>query len=966
MRSRLISRLLLSATLLFTGYTQLAQATVQSRIASVDSGSRIAVHGTISSRAKRATVLGDAPTSQKLNSLTLFFSLTSAQQADLDQLLAAQVNPSSPSYHQWLTPEQFGARFGLSSADLTKVSNWLSSQGFTITSMARSSTFIQFSGTVAQAQQAFGTTIRSLSIDGEPHISNLTDPVLPSAIAGVVTSITGLNDFRMKPHSRRSSSVNEAKPLNTQTINGVVSHFIAPGDLYTIYGFPAYSATAGAGVTIAVMGQTDLTQGNTLPDANVAAFRTAAGLSPINLKLQFAGGTDPGISAEDIDEAHLDVEWSGAAAPGATILFVYGYDAFGNSLTYAVDNKVAPIVTTSYGGCESEFNSIPISATNTQSQLAAYNAILAQANAEGITVMSAAGDDGATDCDTDGLASEGLNVDFPSSSPYVTSAGGTMFSGDVNTPATYWSSTNGANAGSALGYIPEQPWNETNALTGLTAGGAGGGGASAFFSKPSWQMGTGSGATPNDSSRDVPDIALNAAAMHDGYFVCSVGDGSGELPCSNGFLDSTGNPNIFGGTSFVAPTMAGILAQVEQHLGVGSTAATGLGNINSVLYGLANGPTYSSIFHDITSGHNSIPCSQGTPNCPNGGSIGFNAGPGYDQASGLGSLNVANLINGWSSAIPTGIGGTTSPGAISTTSLTSTATATALCGVSGSLALNVSVTGSITGTTPTGTVQFFVDGTLVTGSATTLANGTASYTLATATLSSGGHTIGAVYSGDSNYAGSKGTLLASDGTLASLDIVSTTKPDFSITPCSGAVSVSPGATSTGVAFTITPVNGFTGTVNMTATNNSEMTATTSFTVSPVSITSAAGVSTSFVVVASQPETSADLKSGLASNSGRHPSNKTPWYAAGSGATLACLLLFTLPRRRRWAGLLVVLLSVAALSAVGCSNTSTIGNTTGGGTTTPVTVAAAGTYTFTITGVATGGLVHSTQVTVMVP
>ena len=965
MRSRLIFRLLLPASLVFFGLAHSAQAITQSRIASVDTGSRSAVHGTISSRAKRANDLGAAPADLKLSSLTLFFSLTSAQQADLDQLLAAQTDPSSPNYHQWLTPEQYGARFGLSSADLTKVSGWLTSQGFTVTGTARSSTFIHFSGTVAQAQQAFGAAIHSLSVDGEQHISNLTDPVLPAAINGVVSAITGLNDFKMKPRSRsRNISAGQPKPLNTQTLGGVVYHFIAPGDVYTIYDFPAFSATAGAGVTIAVMGNTDLTQGNTLPDANIAAFRSAAGLPAINLKLQLAG-TDPGFvtGTGDIDEAHLDLEWAGAAAPGATILYVYGLDVFGSSLVYAIDNNVAPIVTISYGECESAFNATTSAG---QSELVAYNHMLAEANTQGITIMSPSADFGATDCEPPllgGFASTGLNVDFPSSSPYVTSNGGTMFSGDVNTPSTYWSSSNGANGGSALGYIPEQPWNETSATTGLTAGGSGGGGASAFFSKPSWQTGTGAGATPNDFSRDVPDIAMNSASNHDGYYVCSSGNTTQELPCSNGFLDSTGTPNVFGGTSIVAPMMAGILAQVEQHLGVGGTTATGLGNINATLYGLANGPTYSSIFHDITSGNNSVPCSQGTPNCPNGGSIGFNAVTGYDQASGLGSPDVAKLIAGWSSATPTGIGGTTSPGSTTQTMLQTTSTN--LCGVSANLALIATVASSTAGT-PTGTVQFFVDNALVAGSSTPLAGGTAAYTLNTAALASGGHNISAVYSGDSTYVGSKGTLLAPDNTLASVDVVSATKPDFSITPCTGAVKVNPGATSPSVAFTVTPVNGFTGSVTMTASNDSAMIATTSFTVSPVSITSAAGVSTGFVVVASQPASSGAARSARNASSGRDPGGKAPWYMAGSSATLACLFLVTLPRRRRWGALLAAVLSVAALAVSGCSNSSTTGNT-GGGTTTPtVTLANAGTYTFTITGIASGGLVHSTQVTVTVP
>jgi hypothetical protein len=976
MRIRLLAHLILPAALFATSFSTTAQAAVRDRIAgSINSGSRVALPGTIMARAKHSTDLGLAPANTKLNSLSLRFSMTAAQQASLTQLLAAQLNPSSPSYHQWLTPEQFGASFGLSSADLAKVSSWLTSQGFTITSVARSSTYINFTGTVAQAQTAFGTTIHSLSYNGEQHISNITDPVLPSAVASVVTAVTGLNDFKLKPRSRarQASGIDPSQPLYTQTVSGVTSHYISPADLYTIYDFnplPTSSTPAGGtGVTIAVMGQTDLTAN---PDPNITQFRSAAGLPAINLQLKLVG-TDPGISEGDIDEAHLDLEWSGAAAPGATILYVYSEDVF-TSLQSSVDNKLAPIITISYGECESGWGT---------AMLASNNMLLAQANAQGQTVMSSSGDAGATDCDVTGLATEGLNVDFPASSPYVTAAGGTMFSGDVTTPATYWSSTNGSNGGSVLpspGYIPEQPWNETTPSAGLgdsagNGGGAGGGGASAFFSKPAWQVGTG---VPSDSARDTPDFSLNAAAEHDGYLVCSSGDGQGETPCVSGFLSSNGLPNVFGGTSFVAPSFAGILALVEQKLG----NTTGLGNIGPTLYGFLNGPTYSSVFHDITSGNNSVPCTQGTLNCPNGGSIGYNAGTGYDQATGIGSIDVNQLVNGWSSVTPTGTGSTIGAG-ITTTSLT-TSSQTCAVSASSTLALSVTVTGSISGTTPTGTVQFFVDNVALVGASMQLSSGTATYPLALSSLSSGGHTISAVYSGDGNYAGSKGTLLAPvslsgvvvengssfplypNGAIASVDIVSSTKPDFSVTnsssstPCSGAATVQPGATASGITFTITPFNGFTGTVNLTATNQDGMAATTSFSVSPVSITTSAGVTTSFVVQASQAMTAKATKPTLRPY-GQHPSGKVPWYAAGSGVTVACMILLTLPRRRRWGALLAAVLSVVALTAVGCgSSTSTTGGGTGGGGTTPVTNASPGTYTFTITATTSTGLVHSIQ------
>jgi subtilase family serine protease len=956
MRSRFVS-LVLPAAILLTAFTTFAEAAVQNRIASaVNSGSRVALPGTINGHAKRSVDLGLAPGDSKLSALSLRFSLTTAQQADLNQLLAAQLNPSSPSYHQWLTPEQFGARFGLSSGDLAKVSAWLTSQGFTITSVARSSTFINFSGTVAQAQQALGASIHTVSYNGELHIANLADPTLPSAISGVVSAITGLNDFEMKPRSRsRSAVVDPSQPLLTQpNTQGVATHYITPADLYTIYDYPASSSgITGAGITVAIMGQTDI-----IP-AQVAAFRAAAGL-PVNAPktLLVPGSPDPGISAGDVDEAQIDVEWSGAAAPGATILYVFSSSSVGgvfNSLSYAIDNKVAPIISVSYGACEAEWGT---------ATLGSDNLMLAQANAQGETVVSASGDAGATDCDVTGIGSEGFGVDFPASSPYATSAGGTMFSGDVSAASTYWNSTNGPTSGSALSYIPEQPWNETTPSGGLTSGGAGGGGTSAFFSKPAWQVGTG---VPNDGSRDAPDISFNAATFHDGYVACTQSDGTGELPCSNGFLGSNNQPNPFGGTSFVAPSFAGILALVEQHLG--GTPNAGIGNVGPVLYGFLNGPTYSSVFHDIITGNNSVPCAQGTPNCPNGGAIGFNATTGYDQASGIGSFDVTKLINGWSTVAPTGTGGTIGAG-ITTTSLT---TATAPCAVSTNLVLGVTVTAAVSGPTPTGTVQFFVDNVAVTGGSVTVGSGgTATYTLVSSAISSGGHNISAVYSGDGNYAGSKGTLLGPaantftypNGSPASVDFVSGSKADFAFTPCNGSATVQPGATASGIVFTITPVNGFTGSVTMTATNNDGMTATPSFSVMPVNITSTAGVTTSFVVKASA--TSARLiKPGLAPSRQR-PSGKTPWYAAGSGATLACLLMLAFPRRRRWGALLAILISVAALTAVGCGgNTSTTGGGGGGGGTTPVTSATPGPYTFTITAVS-GSLVHSTQVTINVP
>ncbi len=496
MLSRLVSRFVIPAVGLLV-LAPLAYAAPQSRIATINGNSRVPLQHTIPSRARIANDLGSAPADTKLSSMSLRFNMTAAQQADLTQLMIDQQNPSSPSYHKWLTPEQFGTRFGLNSADIGKVSTWLTSQGFTVTGVARSSTFISFSGTIAQAQQAFGTSIHTLSLNGEQHISNVTDPVLPSSVAGVVTAITGLNDFKIKPRTR----VRVVRPQYTQTTNGTVSHYVAPADFYKIYDVPAQSTgNTGSGITIAVMGQTNISAND------VALFRSAAGLPVKAPTIVPVVLNPPGVLKSDVDEAQLDVEWSGAAAQAANIIYAYGNDVFADSLTQTIDNYTTlssgltvNIISISYGLCESGWG---------QSFLNTYNQLLQQANVEGITVVGPTGDAGATDCDSSGLATEGLAVDFPSSSPFVTAAGGTMFN---EGSGSYWSSTNGTGGESATGYIPELPWNETTAAAGLDAGGAGGGGASAFFSKPTWQVctagsttGACSGNTPSDSARDVP------------------------------------------------------------------------------------------------------------------------------------------------------------------------------------------------------------------------------------------------------------------------------------------------------------------------------------------------------------------------------------------------------------------------------------------------------------------------------
>jgi subtilase family serine protease len=903
-------------------------AAVPNRIAqAVDDSARVALPNNISPRVKASTDLGEAPANQQLQTVTLRFNRTAAQQAALDQFLLDVQNPASPSYHQWLTPEQFAAQFGLSAADLARVASWLTSKGLTVTGTARGGTFITVTGTVGQFEQAFSTRIHSLDYKGEKRFANTTDPTLPAAISSVVGSITGLNDFKLKSHLRRL-------PQYTSSVSGV--HFIAPGDFYTIYNVDPLLTSAtpinGTGVTIAVMGQTDISL------AQVANFRSASGLSTTNLPTVKLIGPDPGTSASDIDEAQLDVEWAGAVAPSAAILYVNSADVIDSSLTQAIDQNLAPIITISYGDCEVGFGS---------ASLNMFNQLFQQANAQGQTIVGPAGDSGATDCDYDSsIASGGLAVDFPASSPYVTGLGGTMF-GSTSSPqstatapesGSFWNAGNGNGGGSAVSYIPESVWNESATYGSLAAGG---GGASAFFTKPYYQTGTG---VPADASRDVPDLALGAAALHDPFLICSVDNFF--TGCSNGYRDAAGYLDAIGGTSVATPSFAGILALVEQKIG------SRIGNANPTIYALANNGTYAAnVFHDIASGNNDSSCALGSLNCTVGtngiGYIGFNAAAGYDLATGWGSVNAFYLVNDWSQVTP----------AISTggSSLSSTTLTTSAFNVTigTPIVLTATVASNPAGaTTPTGTVQFLVDSVAV-GGAVALTGGTASYTLSTTGLTSGVHAVTAAYSGSATYASSKAT--------AQIDLTSTAAPDFTLSPTSANMTAHPGGASSPLTITVSSVNGFIGAVNFTASSTSQtLNAEYAFSVSPVNLTSGSSGTTQFILYAYNSSSTGQSKFGPIQTA----ANSTPsWYLATSGIAVAGLLMLTLPRRRRWAGLLAALVTVATLGASGCSGGTILSH---GGTvssSSAITVnAAPGVYPITITGYTSSGQAHDINVT----
>src|SRR5579862_128192 len=679
---------------------------------------------------------------------------------------------SSPNYHRWLTPEEFGKQFGPSDADVQATSNWLSSQGFQVNRITAGRTVIEFSGTAGQVRQALHTEIHKFTVNGEEHWANASDPQIPSALSPAVAGIASLNNFPRKSFGRRlgtfsrSKITGEVRPLFTFTDNTGTNYAVGPTDFATIYNvLPLWQAGIdGTGQTIAIVADSNIN----IQDAR--EFRAMFGL-PANDPVIVLDGPDPGISSFSESEADLDVQWAGAVAKNATIKLVVSADtesSFGPDLSalYIVDNNLAPVMSYSFGACEAQLGS---------GGNAFYSSLWEQAAAEGITVMVASGDSGSAECDdpnSESAATQGLAVTGVASTPFNVSVGGTDFN-DLATPTLYWNASNASGTQlSAKSYIPEVPWNDSCARLLASAPGcasvssnnqgqdlvAGGGGTSAIYAQPSWQTGTGT-SVPNDGKRHSPDVSLFAGAGLNGNFLvfceADANTGSNTTSCdlSAPFQDFQGG----GGTSFASPAFAGIMALVNQKTGVRQ------GNANYVLYPLAaksgntcdtNTPTSSCIFYDTTTGNIDVACVGGSPNCSNTStaanqfgvlvnpaaltSLAWITTPGYDMATGLGTVNAANLVNNWTSA-------TFTPTTTTLVSLTPTA-------ITHGQPVNVSIT--VTGAgTPTGDVTLSNSSNVALGIPPfTLSGGT--FNGQTKFLPGGTYNVKAHYAGDGKFGAS--------------------------------------------------------------------------------------------------------------------------------------------------------------------------------------------------------------------
>ena len=750
----------------------------------IDETQTVTLKGNVHPLARPEFDQGLVDDAMPMSRMLLVLQRSPEQRAALQKLMQEQLSKDSPNFHKWLAPQQFGQQFGPADADMEIVKSWLAAHGFYDLKPAAGRTAIEFSGNAGQVRGAFHTEIHRFLVNGEARQANVNDPQIPAALAPVVAAIASLHNFPSKSMRHEVGSFTQTKD------GGIVPQFtgssgqfyaLGPADFAKIYDIP--SALNGTGSKIGIVGVSDINV------QDISDFRSLFGLSA-NIPNVIYNGPNPGVNGAE-GEADLDVQWSGGVAPGAHIDYVVSEgtltaDPVVLSSLYVIDNNSDDILSVSFGSCEKSLGA---------GGNALFQQLWEQAAAQGITVTVSAGDAGSAGCDdfhTETTATAGLGVSGFASTPFNIAVGGTDFD-DNGRQSSFWSNTNApATRESALGYIPETTWNDSCA-TAATAGNlnavcananailAGSGGASginagafAGYAKPSFQ----NGVTPADNARDMPDISLFASTglvSKSFYVVCQADQiQQGNPPsCAPGTAGSFSFLGV-GGTSASAPSFAGILALIEQSERNRVPGSTGRqGNSNFVLYNLAGttgnfcnsttqplSPPASCVFNDVTKGNDSVPCTGGSLNCSSSsnGTNGVLVDPkhtntpawttstGYDYATGLGTLNVANLISKWGSAVGTfkattaGLklnGGTTQINFTHGAAVTAAVTVSANPGPG----------------TPTGDVSLLAPNTVGSnegGIGSTLNGGAISLT--TTSLPGGSYNVTAHYAGDGTFA----------------------------------------------------------------------------------------------------------------------------------------------------------------------------------------------------------------------
>jgi subtilase family serine protease len=851
---------LLAFAIIFGFLPTAAQAQV-SRVRSlvterIDEAKVVTLHGNTRPEAVSEFDRGALPYETRLEHMMLQLQRSPEQEKELRQYIDALETPGSPNYHKWLTPQEFGDRYGLAQQDLDAITGWLTGHGLSVNVVYPNRVLIDFSGTAGQVHEAFQTEIHSLEVDGVKHYANMGDPKIPAALEHAVVGVVSLHDFKPR-------TLYKMRPQYTVASD---EQLVAPADLATIYHLnPLFSASnSGQGQTVVVIEDTDL-----YAAADWTTFRSTFGLSGYT-----AGSfsqvhpappsgttncTDPGVNADD-GEATLDAEWASAGAPSAAIVLASctdgatfgGLIALQNLLNETAGSRPS-IVSISYGECE---------ASNGAAANASYNSAYQQAVTESVSVFVSSGDEGAASCDANKAnATHGIGISGFTSTIYNVSVGGTDF-GDsfAGTNTTYWGSTNGTTFGSALSYIPEIPWNDScasvliaNYVTGnssevtygssgfcnsttaiddglqTTASGSGGpsgcatgaatttgvvSGTCAGYAKPSWQSLFG---VPADSVRDIPDVSLFAAngVWGHAYVFCFSDPGAnrGGAPCAG----APSGWSLAGGTSFASPIWAGFQALINQKAGGPQ------GNPNPEYYKLAKteygasgsttcnsklGNTVGSscIFYDVTQGDMDVNCT-GANSCylPSGTygvlststsdyAKAYGTTTGWDFATGIGTVNVTNLANAWPASTTPNFSLSAAPSSVTITQGGAGGTSTIT--ITPTDAFSGSVTLAASGL-PTGVTAAFGTNPATTTSVLTLtASGTA--TIGTATV----------------------TITGTSGSLTHTTAVSLTvnaPPNFSLSADPSSVSITQGGPSGMSTILIVGTGGFSGSITLAAT-----------------------------------------------------------------------------------------------------------------------------------------------------
>ncbi|HEY1692816.1 MAG TPA: protease pro-enzyme activation domain-containing protein [Polyangiaceae bacterium] len=689
---------------------------------------------------------GRVDSSMVLAGASLVFGPSPAAKVEREARIAAVQDPASPVYHRWLTPEQYASRFGVTPANLARATSWLQSRGFHVDSTSRTGTQLFFTGTAAQIEQAFHTEMHWYRVDGERHFAMSTAPSVPPELAGFVQGLHNLHSFR--PHAPARA----VTPLPDYQLGKRVG--LGPEDFATIYDVaPLYAAGIdGTGMKVAVAGQTSLIA------TDYSTFRSTFGLSATQPDMILVPGSgSPAESAGDLGEANIDTQWAGGIAKNATLEYVYAGDNPAYSVldayAYVVNQglDIAPVVSISYGGCEQGLSPADADVTGE---------IAAAGNLMGLTLLAASGDSGAADCDYGTIGMSGLAVDIPAAIPGVTGVGGSEFPSTVLSNTSFWLDAGAVAYPESNGASLETVWNDS------TSGsiGAGGGGKSVVFAKPFFQETV----TPNDGARDVPDVALTASDREAPYAV-----------------ESNSHLGGVGGTSCAAPSFAAILTLVNQAV-VKAGGTLGLGNANPMLYTLSQ--SAPAAFHDIVTGSNIVPCQSGTTGCPSAApyQYGYSAGPGYDLASGLGSVDAQQLVDAWAALVPTA---TTLGASATSATVGAPVTLTATVASSGTKAMTGSVSFSFetyappaTGNSDGGFDDSWILGTVAV-TPTTAGNATATLSTAIPPGYDGQADVVATYSGDESYLAShsiKTRITIGGLTLAVTPLTATLAPNATV------------------------------------------------------------------------------------------------------------------------------------------------------------------------------------------